>query len=98
MKKQYIGHVLDVVTFQSLFGSKAVALKPEDCLPIFFNCLSVSASIRMADLNNGGAGYTDPLLAKQKQHSKKAFELIGKALGLDEKNKEGRYTPIGTPV
>ena len=37
------------------------------------------------------AGFTDPLLAKQKQHSKKAFELIGKALRLDEENKHGMY-------
>ncbi|XP_043193698.1 spastin-like isoform X2 [Amphibalanus amphitrite] len=35
------------------------------------------------------AGFTDPLLAKQKQHSKRAFELIAKALRLDEENKHG---------
>ena len=40
------------------------------------------------------AGFTDPLLAKQKQHSKKAFELIGKALRLDEENKHGMYDTI----
>ena len=40
------------------------------------------------------AGLTDPLLAKQKQHSKKAFELIGKALRLDEENKHGMYVTL----
>ena len=44
------------------------------------------------------AGLTDPLLAKQKQHSKKAFELIGKALRLDEENKHGMYVSIGIGI
>ena len=45
----------------------------------------------MANVGGCDAGLTDPLLAKQKQHSKKAFELIGKALRLDEENKHGMY-------
>ncbi|XP_037081064.1 spastin-like [Pollicipes pollicipes] len=35
------------------------------------------------------AGFTEPQLAKQKLHSKRAFELIGRALKLDEENKTG---------
>lgn len=32
----------------------------------------------------GGPGLTDPSLARQKHHHRKAFELISKALRLDE--------------
>ena len=49
----------------------------------------------MANVKSGcDAGLTDPLLAKQKQHSKKAFELIGKALRLDEENKHGMFIVV----
>lgn len=38
-------------------------------------------------------GSVDPLLAKQKDHHRKAFEFISKALKIDEEN-EGKYFSI----
>ena len=42
--------------------------------------------IRDRGKNTAATGSVDPLLAKQKDHHRKAFEFISKALKIDEEN------------